>query len=152
MKYVINKTKDSKKLMYYNVKVDGLEVNPVNNVENQAIKVGEITIVDDKLQETYIKKRLNRKMDKIIRFMLRILNDEDTTEDDTGMALDELNRLKGIVMNKYRKYMKDAEYKSILTKLILIEEEFKKSYREKIFLDYSDTNYYEEDYSSYRGR
>lgn len=150
MKYVIDKTKDSKKLINYNVKVDGLDVSPVNNVENQAIRVGEITIVDNDLQETYIKKRINRKMDKIIKFMLRILNDDDTTEDDTGMALDELNRLKGIVMNKYQKYLKDAEYKSLLTKLILIEEEFKKSYKEKMFMDYN--NYYEEDYTSFRGR
>ena len=152
MKYVIDKEKYSKKLINYNVKVDGLDVNPVNNVENQTIKVGEITIVDNDLQEAYIKKRINRKTDKIIRFMLRILNDEDTTEDDSGMALDELNRLKGIINNKYKKYLEESDYKSMLTKLILIEEEFKKSYKEKILMDYNDNNYYEEEYSSFRGR
>ena len=40
-------------------------------------------------------------MDKIITFMLRILNDDGTSEDDTGMVLDELNKLKGIIINKY---------------------------------------------------
>jgi hypothetical protein len=109
-------------------------------------------LVDDDLQEEYIKKRINKKMDKIINFMMRILNDDGTSDDDTGMVLDELNRLKGIVINKYRKHMRESEYKSILAKLILIEEEFKKSYNEKMFMDYSANNYYEEEIISGRGR
>ena len=32
--------------------------------------------------------------------MIRILNDDNTSEDDTGMVLDEVNKLKGIVINK----------------------------------------------------
>ena len=84
--------------------------------------------------------------------MLRILNDEGTTEDDTGMVLDEINRLKGIIINKYREYMVESEYKAILTKLILIEEEFKKSYNEKMFYSYMNNNYYEEEIRSGRGR
>jgi len=84
--------------------------------------------------------------------MLRILDDEGTTDDDSGMVLDEINRLKGIIINKYRQYMKDSEYKSILTKLILIEEEFKKSYNEKMFVSYLNNSYYEEEMKSGRGR
>jgi hypothetical protein len=100
----------------------------------------------------YIKKRINRKIDKIIKFMLRILNDEETGEDDTGMVLDEINRLKGIVINKYRHYMKESEYKSLLTKLILIEEEFKKSYNEKMYVNYISNDFYEEEVTESRGR
>jgi len=143
MKYVIKKNND-KKLANYNVKIDGLSVNPINNVKSQTIKAGKVIIVDEDLKEEYIRKRINRKMDKIINFMLRILNDDGTGEDDSGMALDEVNRLKGIVINKYRKYMKESEYKSILAKLILIEEEFKKSYNEKIYMTHNNDFYEEE--------
>ena len=152
MKYVISKDNDDKKLTYYKVKVDGLTVNPVNNVREQTIKAGSVTIVDSELQDMYIKKRINRKIDKIIKFMLRILNDEETGEDDTGMVLDEINRLKGIVINKYRHYMKESEYKSLLTKLILIEEEFKKSYNEKMYVNYLNNDYFEEEVMESRGR
>lgn len=150
MKYVIEKNND-KKLANYNVKIDGLSVKPVNNVKNQTIKAGKVVLVDDDLKEEYIRKRINKKMDKIITFMLRILNDDGTSEDDTGMVLDELNKLKGIIINKYKKNMKEAEYKSILAKLILIEDEFKKSYNEKILMNYNFGNYYEEELSSGRG-
>ena len=152
MKYVIEKGNDEKKLSYYNVNIDGLEVNPINEVPNQVLKVGSITLVDEYLTESYIKQRINRKLDKIIKFMLRILNDEDTNEDDGSLVLDEINRLKGIILNKYRKYMKDSEYKTLLTKLILIEEEFKRNYNEKMFNNYSRSNYVEEEYSSIRGK
>ncbi len=152
MKYVIQKKDDDKKLMYYNVKIDGLTIKPKNNVKNQSIKAGKVVLVDDNLKEEYIRKKINKKIDKIINFMLRILNEDGTSSDDTGMALDELNKLKGIVINKYREYMKESEYKSILAKLILIEDEFKKSYNEKIFMNYNLNNYYEEEISEGRRR
>ena len=150
MKYVIDKNNDNMRLMYYSVNMVGLNVNPKNEVPGLKIKAKKIILIDDELRKNYIKKRINRKIDKIIKFMLRILNDEGTTEDDTGMVLDEINRLKGIIINKYRQYMLDSEYKEILTKLILIEEEFKKSYNEKMLMNYS--NYYEEEVKVGRGR
>ena len=111
-----------------------------------------VVLVDPILQDSFINKRINKKIDKIIKFMIRILNDEGTTDEDTGMVLDEINRLKGIIINKYREFMKESEYKSILTKLILIEEEFKKSYNQKMYSTYLDDNIYEEEITSFRGR
>ncbi len=151
MKYVINKNENDKKLTYYNVKMDGLEVKPINEAKNQGIKAGSVLLVDDKLQDSYIKQRINKKLDKIIKFMLQILNEDSTSEDDSNMVLDEINRLKGIIINKYKQYMKDQDYKAILTKLILIEEEFKKNYNEKMYMSYSN-NYIEEEVTSSRGR
>ena len=152
MKYVIDKKNNDKKLVNYKVILEGMSVKPKNNVKNQSIKAGKVVLVDEELKEEYINKRINKKLDKIINFMVRILNEDGTSDDDTGMVLDELNRLKGIVINKYRKEMKESEYKSILAKLILIEEEFKKSYNEKILMNYSVNNYYEDAYIAGRGR
>ena len=56
MKYVIDKKEDNKKLMYYNVNMSGLEVEPINEVPNQTMKVGKVLFVDDNLKNTYIKK------------------------------------------------------------------------------------------------
>ena len=151
MKYVIDKNKEIVKLVNYNVSMNGLNVKPINEVPDLNIKANKVVLVDENLTESYIRQRIDRKIDKIIKFMLRILNDEGTTEDDSGMVLDEINRLKGIVINKYRQHMIDSEYKAVLTKLILIEEEFKKSYSQKLFDSYIG-NYYEEELSSSRGR
>ena len=100
MKYLIDKNNDDMRLMYYSVNMVGLNVNPINEVPGLKIKAKKVILIDDELQKNYIKKRINRKIDKIIKFMLRILNDEGTTDEDTGMVLDEINRLKGIIINK----------------------------------------------------
>ncbi len=152
MKYVIEHDQEGKRLSNYNVNIEGLEVNPINEVPNQSLKVGSVTLVDEYLRESFIKQRINKKLDKIIKFILRVLNDEETSEDDGALVLDEINRLKGIIINKYRKYMKDSEYKTLLTKLILIEEEFKRNYNEKTYVDYSRRDFYEEEITSGRGR
>lgn len=152
MKYKLNKDNNDLKLMYYNVNIEGLCVVPKNDVPDLDIKAGKVILVDKELTDSYIKQRINRKIDKIIKFMLRILNDEGTTEDDTGLVLDEVNRLKGIVINKYKEHLVESEYKALLTKIILIEEEFKKSYNEKMYRNMITNNYYEEVIKSGRGR
>lgn len=152
MKYVIDKKGNDGKLVNLNVNLNGMEVKPKNNIKNQTIKADKVVLVDEELKGTYIKKRINKKIDKIISFMLRILNDDGTSEDDSGMALDELNRLKGILINKYKSDLKESEFKSILAKIILIEDEFKKSYNEKVLMNYNSRNYDEEEYVSHRSR
>ena len=143
MKYVIDKKQEKMKLMYYDVKMAGLDVEPINNVKDLNIKAKKVKLIDKKLRESYIKQRINKKIDKIINFMMRIINDDDTSEDDVGMVLDEMNRLKGIIVNKYKEYLNASEYKNMLTKLIMIEDEFKKNYNNKMFTSYIQNAIYD---------
>lgn len=152
MKYVIEKNGKDMKLVYYSVNVVGLNVEPKNGVPGLTIKAKKVILVDPELRDAYIKQRINKKIDRVIKFMLRILNDEDTTEGDVGMVLDEINKLKGIVIKKYREYMKVSEYKALLTKLIIIEEEFKKNYNQKLYMNYMNGSIYEEKISEGRSR
>lgn len=143
MKYVIDKKQEKMKLINYDVKMDGLDVEPINNVKDLNIKAKKVKLVDKKLRESYIKQRINKKIDKIINFMMRIINDDDTSEDDVGIVLDEMNRLKGIIVNKYKEYLNASEYKSLLSKLIMIEDEFKKNYNNKMFTSYIQNAIYD---------
>ena len=152
MKYVIEKNGKDMKLVYYSVNMVGLNVEPKNGVPGLTIKAKKVILVDPELRDAYIKQRINKKIDRVIKFMLRILNDEDTTEGDVGMVLDEINKLKGIVIKKYKEYMKVSEYKALLTKLIIIEEEFKKNYNQKLYMNYMNGSIYEEKISEGRSR
>ena len=152
MRYVIEHKGEEKKLTYHNVKIVGLSVTPKNNVKDLTIKADKIILIDPNLCETYIRRRINKKIDKVIKFMIKILNDEDTTDGDAGLVLDEVNKLKGIIINKYKEYMLESEYKTLLTKLILIEEEFKRNYNNKLYNIYGNNIYYEEEFSEGRSR
>ena len=144
MKYVVEHKGEDKKLIYYNVNIVGLNVTPKNNIKDLTIKADKIILIDPDLCESYIRKRINKKIERVIKFMIKILNDDGTTDDDTGLVLDELNKLKGIIINKYKEYMLESEYKALLTKLILIEEEFKKNYNQKTYLNYMTNSVYED--------
>lgn len=143
-KYIIDKDNPNEKLLYYNVDVVGLSVTPNKSVPGYKITAKKLTLVDPDLREAYIKQKINKKIDRVIKFMIKILNDEDTSDEDAGIVLDEINKLKGIIINKYKEYMIESEYKSLLTKLILIEEEFKKNYNQKTYLNYMTNSVYEE--------
>lgn len=152
MKYVISESNEKMKLMYYSVKLVGLDVMPKNDSKNVKIKAQKVIIVDPKLRESYIKQRINKKIDKVIDFMIKILNDDNTSDDDAGMVLDEVNKLKGIIINKYKEHLRVNEYKAILSKIFLIEDEFKKNYNNKMFSNYIQNAIYEEIRSEGRGR
>ena len=143
-KYIIDKDNPNEKLLYYNVNIVGLSVTPNKSVPGYNVIAKRLTLVDPELREAYIKQKINKKIDKVIKFMIRILNDEDTSDEDAGIVLDEINKLKGIIINKYKEYMIESEYKALLTKLILIEEEFKKNYNQKTYLNYMTNSVYEE--------
>lgn len=143
-KYIIDKDNPNEKLLYYNVNVVGLSVTPNKSVPGYNVIAKKLTLVDPELREAYIKQKINKKIDKVIKFMIKILNDEDTSDEDAGIVLDEINKLKGIIINKYKEYMIESEYKALLTKLILIEEEFKKNYNQKTYLNYMTNSVYEE--------
>ncbi len=144
MKYVVNRNNKKFKLQNYKFSIDGIIITPKNDKDSPFVSK-KITITDTFLQSQYIKKKIDRKLNTIIQFMLKILNDEDTTEGDSDLVLGEIDKLKGIIINKYKKYMKESEYKAILTKLILISEEFTRNYNEHIYNNYGQSNYYEEE-------
>lgn len=151
MEFKLEKCKDDLKLAYYKVKINGLVVEPINKASGLSIKANKITLVDEKLISSYIKQRLNKKMNKIVNFMVNIINDNDS-DDDSDMVLDEVNRLKGIIEKKYKEFLVITDYRNYINKLNIIEEEFQRNYRQKMYMSYLSGNYYEEEMSSSRGR
>jgi hypothetical protein len=152
MKYTVDRKNKDLKLVNYNVDINGMRVNPINKVNGLTIKVSKITLVDDDLRKSYINQVIDKKTDKIVKFIMQILNEDISDEDDSGMVLDEINRLKGVIMKKYRQYMIEEEYKAALSKLFIVEEEFKKNYNQKVYMNYLSGYSYQEGYSSGRGR
>ena len=152
MKYVIDRESNNSKLMYYNVKMTGLNVKPKNGITNAVIKSKNVVLIDPDLRLSFIKQRVNKKLDKIIDFMLHILNDENSSDSDTGLVLDEINKLKGIIVNKYREYLTETEYKTFLTKIFMLQDEFEKNYNSKIYKSYLNNYYIQQVEASNRGR
>lgn len=150
MKYVVNRKSENLKLANYNVTIKGMKVKPINKVADLTIKAKNVTLVDEELISSYINQVIGKKTDKIVKFIMQILSDETSSDEDSGIALDELNKLKGIIMKKYKEYMILEDYKNALSKIFIIEEEFKRNYNQKIYMNYLSG--FHQEYSSGRGR
>lgn len=150
MKYVINRKNENLKLANYNVTIEGMKVKPINKVADLTIKAKNVTLVDKELINSYINQVIGKKTDKIVKYIMQILSDETSGDEESGIALDELNRLKGVIMKKYREHMLLEDYKNALSKIFIIEEEFKRNYNQKIYMNYLSG--FHQEYSSGRGR
>ena len=128
-KYIIDKDNPNEKLLYYNVDVVGLSVTPNKSVPGYKITAKKLTLVDPDLREAYIKQKINKKIDRVIKFMIKILNDEDTSDEDAGIVLDEINKLKkGIVIDnrkvdikRFKVRKKDVEKNTSIVELTIVE-------------------------------
>ena len=121
MKYILDNKSDKIKSVTEN-KLKALEIKTKG--EN-AIGASKILIVDSQLKDSYIKNKINKKLVVILAKMQYILNNDEEGSSNVGLVLGEIDRLKSILINKYKEHLKVEEFSYLLKKLMIIEEEFK---------------------------
>jgi len=142
-KYLIVKGKNDKTITYFEYdKMEGYDLSPKKGIRiEDAINVNKVVIINPTLAEKVAKK----KMDLKFRKLLQLLNIIFETDDDTGTAyhqgLNEVNKLRLEVLNKYRKHLNEEEVDLMEKKLGILEHEL------KIRLYYLE-NDYQNDYSN----
>lgn len=145
MKYALKK-KNNYKVLYSYDKA-GFVIESLKDSSKYRIEVSRLTLIDKDLITYYITKLINRKFDKLFAHMYRVLTD-DEDDSNTPLILDEISKLKSIVIMKYKEYVSEEIYKDIMKKLIIAEDEFRKEYNQKMFvrniIREADTQIYEE--------
>ena len=127
MKYILdNKSDKIKKVTENNIK--GLEITTKKDNQLNATKV---LIIDSELKDLYIKKKINKKLVSLLAKMQYILDNDEDGNTNVTLVLGEIDRLKSIMINKYKEHLKSEEFSYLLKKLMIIEEEFKVKYNRK---------------------
>lgn len=106
-------------------KLKGFSVKPKNQDSfEDMINVNEMILINPSLIEKLIAKKCNRTFDKILK-MLSVVSSDDDDDTDSGymLILDEIERFKNILSNKYKHYMEEKEYEMTIKKLELLEQE-----------------------------
>lgn len=120
-------------------KLKGLKFKPKSNVNfEDMISVNEMIVINPGLIEKLVSKKCSRNFKKILKLMSLVSDDDD----DSGymLILDEIERLKNLVINKYKNYMEEKEYDVLLKKLEIIkqEAEYRKNKISEMNLSYED--------------
>lgn len=126
--YFINKDKKTGEIVYLEYNKDGYKVSPKAK-KKDAIEVNKIVFVSPEFTEKLLKKKINSKLSKLL-LELNTDYDDNGEEGETRLRnrFLEAEKLKLVIINKYKKYLGNAYYKLTLKKLELIIE----GYRNKI--------------------
>ena len=124
-KFVVKKDSKTDVITYMEYeKLKGFNVRPQKTANfEDMINVDEMIIINPSLIEKLIDKKCKRTLEKII-LMLSVITEEDS-DDETPftLILDEIYRLKNLVINKYKEYMEEENYKLLMKKIEIIEKE-----------------------------
>lgn len=122
--YILKKKNKNRKIIKLNFKEDGYLFKP--NIKNpDLIKITNLSLFNLKDTSPILQKKMNASFRKIASLVYPIINDEDATEGDIAIALDEIAKQKQIIINKYKQYIKKQEYDKGLKRLKILEVELK---------------------------
>ena len=126
-KFLVIKNKDEKEIKYFEYdKIKGYNITPKNNVKFQdAINVNKMILINPSLIEKMIDKKVKRKFNYLINMLSCLYDSDDTSGEGLYLALDEAEKFRMELINKYKKYMKEETFELIEKKISILEDELK---------------------------
>ena len=95
--------------------------NKVFTIEN--IEVKNIRVVDTKLASGLVNKQVLKKYNKLISYLTELLISDDDSGDTCREALNQIEKFRQEIKNKYRKYLKQKELEMMSKQLIALQKE-----------------------------
>ena len=95
---------------------DSFSFNPKMK-ENAKVKITEINIIDKKMIDDIVTKKILAQYQKIFKMVYFYTNSDEATDEDAKMCLDQVDYLKSVIENKYQKYLSIEKYKYLMDEL-----------------------------------
>ena len=121
-------------------KLKGFSVKPKHNATfEDMINVEEMILINPSLIEKLISKKCSRIFDKVVKMLSVVSEDEDDSDSGYMLILDEMERFRNLLVNKYKNYMEEKEYELTMKKLDLLKEEIE--HRRSSLIESLDVEY-----------
>ena len=82
-------------------------------------------MVNPILVDNILSIKFQDKFKALLKYAQYVVNDEDASSTDTAIVLDEVAMLKGILLNRYQKFLSKEKEMLFLQKLRLIENQIR---------------------------
>lgn len=125
IRFVVEKHAKEETITYMEYeKLKGYNVTPKNNLKfTDMINVNKMIIINPSLTKKLVDKKCNRTLEKIIKMLSYIYEDDSGDDAPIHLVLDEIAKFKSLIISKYKEYMEEEEYKLLLKKLEILETE-----------------------------
>lgn len=128
-KFIVKKDAKTEVITYMEYEnLKGFNVKPKHNINfEDMINVEEMIVINPGLIEKLVDKKCKRTFEKIIT-MISIASEEDDDEGDASfmLILDAIERFKNLIINKYKNYIEEKEYETLLKKLEILKAEIER--------------------------
>ena len=124
-RFLVVKDKDDKTIKYFEYdKLQGYCVTPKKNVRFQdAINVDRMILINPTLIEKMIDKKVKRRFEYLINLISVVCESEDESGDGYYLALNEAEKFRREIFNKYRNYLTEEKLQLLEKKIAILEDE-----------------------------
>lgn len=126
-RFLIVKQKDSKEIKYFDYdKLNGYNLVSKKDVHfADAIDVSRIIIINPSFIDKVSTRKMNAKFERLINMMQIVCEngDDDETGEGYRIALDEANKLKMELWNKYKRFVSEKKLELMIKKIEILEDE-----------------------------
>lgn len=125
-RYLLTKDNKTKELVVldYN-RLNGYEFNPKNSSDYIGLNVNKMVVIKPSFVEKVLKRKVKRKLDLYLQFIVNILDEEDTDPTNLRIVLDDVERYRRTIINKYQLYLDEKYVNLLLKKIDLLSHEIK---------------------------
>lgn len=134
--------KDDKGIIYGHIdceSIQGFDIKPQNNIPYAGVEVGHLTLVEPELIKKVLKRKIKRKLNTYLNFLMAMVDDEDNDSDALVLVIDDLERYKSIIINKYSKFLDKRYLSAMLKKIGFVERELSRKIKELSYTDSMET-------------
>lgn len=125
-KYLIRKNQETSQIVYMEWNLHGYKFNPKKRNNNAYIDVKEVTIYNHSMIDAILTAKFNRTFNKLVKMTKQVIEeDDDATEDEIGICLDEVELVRQILVGKYESFLNQEKEQLFLKKLRIIENELR---------------------------
>src|SRR5574344_1213729 len=118
--YLIKKKNKHNEIVYMEYSLPGYNFSPKKNVS--FLNVKNVKIVDPKLNDIILTTKFEESFKKILIIASNYINDDDGDDETGSIVLDEITRIKSILLNKYQNYLSAEKEELFLKKLKIVEQ------------------------------
>ena len=139
--FLIKKIEIEQDMININHNIDGYVFKPNLNV----IEIKTITLYNKKMISSILTSKLEKKFERLAMITYDVLtSDDEDSQADTAIALDEIAKLKSIINKKYDKYISKKLKSDYLKKIFILEKEL----NSKILIQRTHYDYLQEEKKS----